>query len=883
MENKFILIISIMFILANMISIVSAQESPLLIEVLTPSIESLPGEPVTLLFRLTNIGEEELSFLPQVELPDRWELLVPIESVEIAPKDSKVILLSIKTPTELRAGDYSIPVFLKGKNQVQFSKFEFRVSVPIVKELKVIPLNAPQYTLAQPYTAKFLVQNTGNTPQDINLTLKENLDIFSRIEPNSVYLDAGDSIIIRVKADVPKDITESAIHRLQLIAQNKEDAKVKDIAKVSVEIISIIYSKEELYHTLPVEMTFSNEDTFDSNQMELRLKGSGQLSDRDSGKLSLDINKKSQSIKYTHPDFFIAVGHQNFYLSPLTEDGDNGFGIDFKTMNRRWKWNLNRYKNSDGDNRLGASLAYQLNQDSNLSLQLLTQPELGDLLSLRSNLSPTKNFGVDLEHGRQIESSAEDSSSASRLKASLSNEFLYTNLKWERKDIGYRGIDSNRRKVNLHGEIYFFNPLRLNLNFIDYIKYKEKDTTIYHDRNFNIALTKSLEKNYWNFKYNYSDSLDLEELERIDQYGQSIYLTNKRYLSKERWLYQRIGAKKSFDRRNNERDILALYDLNYHIPYREDSLERYLEIAVPLNSNSKKELGFGFRRAYKINDYLKLYLKMKVEDIFSERYLVSGEWEYKSLNKWKLTVESRVRWSPKLDKSDFKINVAYKIPFNLRLGHRSDIGQLSGCFLDESGNGISDILVHLDGLTVLTESDGYFEFPVVATGVHYLTVQSDKLGANDLIIPRIPWKVKIDSGQKIEQNFRVMKGASLKGRLKMIKATESTLEAGGVFGQGSEKDDMNFVKDIMIELVNEKQSYRYITDKEGRFHFDYLVPGEWTLRVYRNGLPKSYKIEPQQRKVRLESAENRTIEIKIIANLRPINMIEGKILEVESD
>ena len=65
-------------------------------------------------------------------------------------------------------------------------------------------------------------------------------------------------------------------------------------------------------------------------------------------------------------------------------------------------------------------------------------------------------------------------------------------------------------------------------------------------------------------------------------------------------------------------------------------------------------------------------------------------------------------------------------------------------------------------------------------------------------------------------------------------------------------------------MSNGEQTYRKICFIGENFDFTYLCPGNWTVKIYRNGLDKRYKISVDTFQVVLKPSEAKSIVINII-------------------
>ena len=75
---------------------------------------------------------------------------------------------------------------------------------------------------------------------------------------------------------------------------------------------------------------------------------------------------------------------------------------------------------------------------------------------------------------------------------------------------------------------------------------------------------------------------------------------------------------------------------------------------------------------------------------------------------------------------------------------------------------------------------------------------------------------------------------------------------------------------MIIEAKKGDEIYRVLTDDNGDFSFNGLRPGNWSVQVYKNGIPKEYELLTEFFSVNLASGQDETIEVKLKEKQRRI-------------
>ncbi|MGB2769902.1 MAG: carboxypeptidase-like regulatory domain-containing protein, partial [Candidatus Zixiibacteriota bacterium] len=102
-----------------------------------------------------------------------------------------------------------------------------------------------------------------------------------------------------------------------------------------------------------------------------------------------------------------------------------------------------------------------------------------------------------------------------------------------------------------------------------------------------------------------------------------------------------------------------------------------------------------------------------------------------------------------------------------------------------------------------------------------------------------------------------------------------------VVGSGEEDDskgaDVSKVRglsNILVEVRCEEEVLRQLTDQKGRFSFEDLRPGKWTLTVYDHDLPAYHYLEDEQFQFDLKPGQEKDVTVRVLPRLRPIQIID---------
>jgi hypothetical protein len=253
--------------------------------------------------------------------------------------------------------------------------------------------------------------------------------------------------------------------------------------------------------------------------------------------------------------------------------------------------------------------------------------------------------------------------------------------------------------------------------------------------------------------------------------------------------------------------------------------------------------------------------------------------------------------------------VQYGVPFGLPVSRKTRTGVLEGRIYDSENPGriLRRVMVRLNELTTATDERGNFTFGSLKPGKYYLSVDKAGIGMDRVTVGKSPIEVIVTGGKKNRIEVAVVRGAGVKGRVAVCrvlnKASEQPLEESGDWGgwyfswtenapgqaangSGSNESGVGELVDsyglanVLIELANSSETVRRFTDRKGRFFFEDVRPGTWTLKVAGGELPEHHYLEKDSLVLDLKAGDRQEIVVRILPQNRPIQIIEtGGVVE----
>ena len=210
----------------------------------------------------------------------------------------------------------------------------------------------------------------------------------------------------------------------------------------------------------------------------------------------------------------------------------------------------------------------------------------------------------------------------------------------------------------------------------------------------------------------------------------------------------------------------------------------------------------------------------------------------------------------------------------------------------ETGQPIPNAILRLSGATAVTDSDGEFIFPALKPGNFYLDIDSASIGLDRISVQKTPLEVDIEGGKETSIEIGITTSADLTGSVMVYGfAKEDSVQKEYRVHKGKDRavpkdTEAELVEErglanVLLEFTSELETWRMLTDRKGRFSFDDVRPGQWTLTVHADSLPQYHYLEKGKFEIELAPGEKKEMLIRVLPRERTIQIIEegGTVLE----
>ncbi len=863
----------------------------------------VPGTATSISFIIENNTAEDKIYNLQASTSEKH--ITPIiaqNELKVSAGDKVLYIVPIRIATETPQGSYTLSI--QGTEKNSENKFSKSVTITIngTRNISLTNLNTPEFVRAgESITATFLLKNNGNTTENIKLESSHD----SSIEKDSSFsLASGESRVITIIKKTDPALGRNEYQNLNLSALAAGYSKEKLTAYTSVRIIAVKPTEEDVYHRFSVSASVSfigmrNRGIYE-NGFQGEIHGKGSLSKENKDMLefravtpnpvefSAFTKYEEYYINYKNQNLFVHLGDKTFSSSFLTEFARYGRGAelryDFKKVSIGGFYNHPRFFrdikeefNIYSQFRFGkqteitAGYLYKVPQtdiNNNYYLSSTYLNSNAHLPYLIAKFTPFKNIEIQAETA--YSSTSKTNGTAYILQAQANYEKISGNLLYMKASPQFAGYFNNTNSLN--GNIQYKITKRLNVfaSYVQDAKNFQRDTLLlaspyrkFFQYGINFRYLKSGSIMFYNGFQSYEDRLKDKQFNYNEKFfkisiNQQIGIFN---LSMEGQFGKTDNYLTGFTGNSNfymANVSFEKFKASFNLFGSYGTTSRYLE-------KNQKQIYYGARISSRLSQYNSLSL-------FYQNNYIPEEY-YKDRNLFELIFHQQISRNHGLDISgryalqrgelgdkDFIFSLRYTLRMNIPVQKTAEYTSLTGNISNMGVKKTDGIRLLLGNHLSVTDINGNFTFKNIVPGDYYLEIDRSTTDMNDIPNVSFPAQVSLVNKENIF-NFGLTSAANIKGHIRLNEQNntdqqENTLP---VTPQDKKKKES-----IVIEATNGEQIYRKICSINEDFDFIYLRPGEWTVKLYRNGLDKRYKIATDNFRFTLNAAENKTINIYIV-------------------
>lgn len=843
-----------------------------------------PGKVQTLVFKITNPFPKDILVTPKVTLPSGWILAAAPYDLNLAANETKIYLVAIQVPINSSKGEDSIHLIINDKTNTILYSQDFALTVSQVQRITLDLISAPAYVKAgDTISSFFILKNEGNVQE--NIFIETSASTFIKGD-NPILLLPGTSSTINAYQVTALRQPKPSQNLIKLTAAVKSDTTQSVFASQITNVIPAFPVNEDVWLRFPVRVAATYIGRQQRNDYESGFQGEiygrGALNEENTKLLEFraigpdrfGLTAFSQYeeyfINYKSNNFYAHIGDKIFSSSFLTEFSRYGRGIELRQKIKKLEvggfYNKPRFFR-DIKEEINLYTKVNFNAKNNISYgYLLKRKDHQDdhLQYVSGETTVFDKIGIQGEYA--ISNNDKTQGTAWQLQAQSYFNNLNINVSYIHASPHFSGYYTDTQFFTSNVNYRILPKLNLSVNYQKDARNFERDT-LYGAAPFREAFQIGIRYNYlkrgalslFNGTQEYEDRMEHKQFfyrERFNriELSQDIYKFSIN-------LQMFFAETTNFLINSTGKTSIQTANLSYN--YKRNSISLYGSYSTVSRYATKDEKLFlyGGRINTTIYDRWDLSLFYQntyyLEDYYRDRNLLELALNYRISPRQQINMLSRYALAQnQLENKDFTFSIRYALDIHAPIKKIKEYGFFEGNITTLESAQTQGVKLHLGPYSAITDERGHFLFKNVKPDTYFLEIEQGTLGVKDITDIDIPAKITIVEGGNYF-DFGITKASNIKGIIIL-----------------DEKDVNDKEQSVIVEITSENSVFKKICNITKPFDFTYLRPGDWKLKVYRNGLDSKYKILTDDINLTLNPNENKQVEIKISKAEREIKYLQ---------
>ncbi len=871
----------------------------------SPEVE--PPRIVTSIFLITNNSSRDIEVSSRVDLPDGWLVITGDSTIYLGANQRDISLVSILVPRTSQPRQYQITYTVSAVGRPDLADC---CSVPIVilpvAKLEVKSLGVPDFVVAgDEFKASFAISNRGNAAVEVRLRTETASDMPFVLENQMLEILPGQTRGADLSLKTDPQLKKTIRDNLTLIAE-AADPKVEAHATCPVEVIPRVTGVEDRFERVPSllslrSVTGSNGETRSRFQGEISGDGTFGRTSRnrltflfkgpDVQRIGVLGRRDEYFLTYSAGNYEVAMGDRTYSVSQLTESHRYGRGLEAKIKLKRFRLGAYSLRNSSDEPREEQTAAYldcALNSAANVGINYLFKDKgrASHIVGLDSRIAPARNTDIKAEYSAGLTDSHDRN--AYYLELRSMQKRASGSLMFIHADPDYPGCFRDMEFISSTMGLVLRATTKLNVSFRQerHNLGQDEPLSIPREREYQLRLDERIKATDislgWRTRSHENrqngDGFDNVENVVRSSVGQRFDRWNYHAALESGWIHdEQEGRSSSLQRCSaslhlhpTNRQTYSCY-LSYDTS-RIPGKPRKRYVAVGLSSSFKLRANTAIDVGFRSNDYeYGESLQSNMLDVTLCHRLP---------NKSAIILRGHYRpWESQSAHDEIAVSLEYAIPIGMPVAKRRTVGAVKGRVYDDlSGLPVRDAILRLDGATAVTDAKGNFIFPSIAKGSYHLRLDRASIGFDRMTIQKVPIEVAVEGGKETALQIGVTRRARLQGRVMLYRSTaEGTMP--------SHVDNADLIEDrglpdLLVELTDGVETKRVFTDEKGRFTFEEMRPGAWTLRVSEDNLPEYTRLEMNTFEFSPMPGEEMQALVRVLPQKRQVQILqEGGVLK----
>lgn len=855
----------------------------------TATSVSFPIENDTSVHKVYNIGiESSTPYITPITTKD---------NLSIEAGEQSLFLVSLRIASEIPKGTYTLTIRGTDKNNPGNNEFVKTLEIVISEQrkLSLTSLNTPEFVKAgEKVTSTFLLKNNGNVTENLTLACSQNTTM--DIDPKLI-LQPGESKIVTVSKTTDPKLGKNEYLNLNLSARS---ANAQNLTAYSTtRIISVNPVEDDIYYRFPVSASVSfigmrNRGVYNNGfQGEIYGKGSLSKENRDilefravtanPVEFSAFTQYEEYYINYKNDNLFFHIGDKTYSSSFLTEFARYGRGAelryDFKNISIGGFYNHPRFFRDIKDEfniytklrfrktaELTAGYLYKTPQKDNTGpgMGSLTLDSNTHLPYLTGKLTVLKNIELQGEFAYSKNNITEGTGYLLQAQANYAK--VSGNIMYMRASPKFAGYFNNTSNINGNLQYRFSNKFNVFASYIQDAKNFQRDTLLmaapyrkFFQYGLNYRYMKTGNIMFYNGFQKYEDRLPQKQF----NYNEKFF---KISIDQQIGIFQ-LNLEGQFGKTDN---YLTGFSGNSSFYTANISFEKFktsfnLFGSYGLTSRyllqNQRQIYYGARITSRFTDhnYLSIFYQNNYipEEYFKDRNLFEVLFHQRLFRNHDLDISGRYALQRgELGNKDFIFSLRYTLRMNIPIQKIAEYTTLTGHISNLGVKKTDGIRLMLGTHLSVTDKDGNFSFKNIVPGDYFLEIDRSTTNLDDISDINLPAAVSLTNKENIF-NFGLTGASNIRGHVRLNEIDKDNQPVS----ESSKPEKKG--ESIIIEASSGDQVYRKMCAIGEDFSFTYLRPGEWTVKLYRNGLNKRYKIASDNFRITLKASETKEININI--------------------
>lgn len=858
-----------------------------------------PGSITSLNIRYKNNNTLPIPISIHVQANPGWKVINNNAQFIVQAGDSIRKTIFIGIPRYAKSGmAYLETKIFNSESGEELSRFHSAVDIESRYEIKAVLMNAPEFIQAgESSSISYSVTNLSNCP------VKAYISIF---QPNDTLHKnirlAADTVVEISKIIKTREVQKiSSLEFVHLRIRIAESDSVNIYQSNSYQVIPNANLKIDPYFRFPVEISSRyvrqaiGSQNPDGYQFEIS--GSGSINERPDRQLSFRFrgpNQTSLAILGLQDEYFmnfqskqhgIILGDFNYSLTQLTEPVRYGRGLQYTLKQGHWNYGIMAYKPrfyTEDIRSEAAYLSYHFNENALIKTAYLHKTtdniQETNLLSLSTALNPYPWLNLETEIAGSKSDSIQmaiQANAAVRLpKINLSASIIMA-------EKAFQGYFSDAIQYTFNSNIPLFKNVRLNSSIhynrknVDYDSMQFREPYSRHLMgSLQIQLNKKSQLSLGGKNREYEDPYPANQFHFKESGANITFHTRGKFIQLQ--LGSEFGSSRNYLSAGS--GTSSYFDASSEFSYGYEELVN-LSIFGKFSRNQRydsiqsNQFFFGTMVRVNYSRFISANLSLQNNferiEYYRDRNLAQIELEFKPHDRHRFKIGgSYTLLREELNTASHYIYGQYTYSPGIVTGIRKNIGSLKGKIITSEGAMVQNAIVTINGSKVLTNWDGSFTFTQIPAGEYNIFISTSKDAINTIVLNEDDLTVKILGGKTSIREIILTRSAELSG--KFVLETDS-VKRPDVFFQTTEQR-FNFI----VEARFRDDVKRVLSDKDGRFRFTDLKPGQYSIKVYSMGQNRDYLLENEYFTVNLMPGESGVLLIPVKIRTRKIKMIGNK-------